>query len=105
MTDRLKIAVNGAAGRMGQRVVALTLADPELQLTTALEHAASPRLGQDAGTVCGAGECGVSITSEIVERVVAVFDFSMPEAIDGILAVCEDRRIPLVIATTGFSEE
>ena len=75
-----------------------------LLLTTALEHAGSPRLGQDAGEICGAGTCGIPITSELTERVDAVIDFSLPEALDGILATCEQRRIPLVIATTGFTE-
>lgn len=104
MPDALKIAVNGAAGRMGQRVVALTLADPELELAAALEHSASPNLGRDAGEICGSGSCGVAITSEIASRVDAVIDFSLPEALEGILSTCEDRRIPLVIATTGFTD-
>ncbi|HIK91319.1 MAG TPA: 4-hydroxy-tetrahydrodipicolinate reductase, partial [Planctomycetes bacterium] len=59
----LNIAVNGAVGRMGQRIVALTIADKELNLATSLEHATNPRLGEDAGEVCGAGTCGVAITS------------------------------------------
>lgn len=105
MTDQLKIAVNGAAGRMGQRVTALTIADPELELAMALEFAASPRLGEDAGEVCGAGTCGVAIAAELGERVDAVIDFSLPEALDTILSVCESRKIPLVIATTGYTDE
>lgn len=104
MPDALKIAVNGAAGRMGQRIVALTLADSELQLAAALEHSASPHLGRDAGEICGSGACGVAITSEITSRVDAVIDFSLPEALEGILSTCEDRKIPLVIATTGFTD-
>lgn len=105
MSDMIKVAVNGAAGRMGQRVVALTLADPALQLTTALEHANSPRLSQDAGEICGAGHCGVPVTAELAERVDVVIDFSLPEALDTILNQCEQRQIPLVIATTGFTEQ
>ena len=105
MTDQLRIAVNGAAGRMGQRIAALTIGDPELQLAAALEHAGSSRLGEDAGEVCGAGKCGVAITAELSDRVDAVIDFSVPEALDSILSVCEERRIPLVIATTGYTDE
>ena len=104
MPEPLKIAVNGAAGRMGQRVVALTLADPDLELATALEFAESPALGSDAGEICGAGNCGISITSELSERVDAVIDFSLPEALDSILVPCEQRKIPLVIATTGYTD-
>jgi len=105
MADKLKIAVNGAAGRMGQRVTALTLADPELELAAALEYAASPHQGEDAGEVCGSGRCGVAITPELTDRVDAVIDFSLPEALGTILSTCEERKIPLVIATTGFTDE
>ena len=101
----LKVAVHGAAGRMGQRVTALTIADPELELAAALEYSGSPQLGQDAGEICGAGQCGVEISAELGDRVDVVIDFSLPEALDGILAVCESRRIPLVIATTGLTDE
>lgn len=105
MADKLKIAVNGAAGRMGQRVVALTLADPDLELTTALENPANPRVGEDAGEVCGAGKCGVLISTELIDRVDAVIDFSTPEGLEAILRPCEARRIPLVLATTGLTED
>jgi 4-hydroxy-tetrahydrodipicolinate reductase len=101
----LNIAVNGAVGRMGQRIVALTIGDEDLKLSAALEYAGSPRLGEDAGEVCGAGNCGVAITSELGERVDAVIDFSLPEALDAILTPCEQRRIPLVIATTGYTDQ
>ncbi len=37
----IRIGMNGAGGRMGQRVVALTLADKELTLAAALESKAS----------------------------------------------------------------
>ena len=90
---------------MGQRVVALTLGDAELELSAALEHAGSNRLGKDAGEVCGAGKCGIMIRSELIDRVDAVIDFSLPEALDAILTPCEERKIPLVIATTGYTEE
>jgi len=43
-----RIAIHGAAGRMGQRLVALGAADPELAVAAALESAGHPRLGEDA---------------------------------------------------------
>lgn len=105
MSNSLKIAVHGAAGRMGQRVTALTLADDELQLSAALENPSSDQLGQDAGLICGSGECGIAISSELVDSVDAMIDFSLPEALDSILAIAGDRKVPLVIATTGFTDE
>ena len=41
----IRIAINGAAGRMGQRLVALASSDPELKVVAAIEHAAHPQLG------------------------------------------------------------
>lgn len=98
----LNIAVHGAAGRMGQRVTALTLADDSLSLAAALENPSSPNAGNDAGTVCGQGECGVAIGSELPDGIDAVIDFSLPEAVEGILSKCVAAKVPLVIATTGL---
>ncbi|MCA9057275.1 MAG: 4-hydroxy-tetrahydrodipicolinate reductase, partial [Planctomycetaceae bacterium] len=99
----IKVGVNGAGGRMGQRVVALTIADPELELAAALETSHHPAAGRDAGEVCGAGHVGVPITSKLGGHVDVVIDFSTPEGLDSILNDCAERRIPLVIATTGIS--
>lgn len=100
----LRIGVNGAGGRMGQRVVALTNADPDLQLTVALEAPGSPVLGRDAGELAGVGACGVIISDQLTAPVDVIIDFSTPDGLAAILAICEERRIPLVIATTGLTE-
>ncbi|WP_437187514.1 4-hydroxy-tetrahydrodipicolinate reductase [Planctomicrobium sp. SH668] len=105
MSDVIRIAINGAAGRMGQRLVALAAADPALKVAAALEHAGSSALGKDAGEVAGIGSIGVAITSELTERVDAVIDFSVPKAAIHIAGICAERRIPLVEATTGLSPE
>ncbi len=102
---RIKVGVNGAAGRMGRRIVALTAADPELVLAAALESPASPQLGRDAGEVAGVGKSGVLITTELVPHVDVMIDFSTPEGVEKVVALCEDRRIPLVLATTGLTAE
>jgi 4-hydroxy-tetrahydrodipicolinate reductase len=99
----IKVAVNGAAGRMGQRITALTLDDAELTLSAALETSSHPSLGRDAGEVCGHGACGVPVTSALEHSVDVVIDFSTPAGVDAVVSICEDRRIPLVLATTGLS--
>lgn len=101
----IRIGMNGAGGRMGQRVVALTLADKELTLTAALESKSSPVLGRDAGELAGAGTCGVKISSELSAHVDVIIDFSTPEGLNAILSLAEERRIPLVIATTGLTAD
>ncbi|MEZ6065109.1 MAG: 4-hydroxy-tetrahydrodipicolinate reductase [Planctomycetaceae bacterium] len=104
MSDQITIAVHGAAGRMGQRIVALTLADPELKLVAAIDAPGSRALGRDAGELAGVGGCGVAISTELEPRVDAVIDFSTPEACVQMARTCADRQIPLVVATTGLSE-
>lgn len=104
MTDQLKVAVHGAAGRMGQRVVAVTHADEAATVVAALEHAESPACGKDAGELAGLGNIGVSISAEIPHATEVVIDFSLPEAIDSLVETCRERKFPMVIATTGLTE-
>ncbi len=54
----IRLAIHGAAGRMGKRLVALGSQDPGLQVMAAIEHAACPALGQDAGVTAGAAALG-----------------------------------------------
>jgi 4-hydroxy-tetrahydrodipicolinate reductase len=104
MPSPIRLAVNGAAGRMGQRIVALAHADPELTVTAAIEAAGSPRLGQDAGEIAGVGRIGVPIQAEIVTPPDVVIDFSTSAGAVRIADVCSQRKIPLVVATTGLGE-
>src|ERR1700761_878028 len=100
----LRIAINGAAGRMGQRLVALGHADPELKISAALEGSGNPQLGADAGQVAGIGPINVALSSTLSEKVDAMIDFSTPAGADAALATCLAQKIPLVLATTGLEE-
>jgi len=105
MADVVQIAINGAAGRMGQRLIALARIDPELRIAAALEHTGSPFVGKDAGEQAGIGTIGVPIAAELKDHVDAVIDFSVPDAAVHMAALCAQRRIPLVEATTGLTPE
>jgi len=100
----IRIAFHGAAGRMGQRLVALAAADPSLQIVAALEHAAHAKLGDDAGTLAGVGPIGVPLSTTLDVPCDVVIDFSLPRAVPGIVAACTARKVPLVVATTGLEE-
>ena len=104
MSDQFNIAINGAAGRMGQRLIALSHQDPELNLVAAIDAPGSPSIGKDVGQIAGIGEIGVLVTSELPDRVDVVIDFSTPDGALAISKVCAERRIPLVEATTGLTE-
>jgi 4-hydroxy-tetrahydrodipicolinate reductase len=101
------IGINGAAGRMGQRLVALASEDASLSLVAALEAPGHPRLGQDAGEVCGQGKLGLTLQAELPlqQRIEVMIDFSSPQGTMSALPVCVQRRIPLVVATTGHTAE
>jgi 4-hydroxy-tetrahydrodipicolinate reductase len=101
----IRLAINGAAGRMGQRLIALASADPALQLTAALEYAAHPRLGSDAGALAGAGELGLPLSKSLDVPVDVMIDFSTPAGTNAALDMCIAQRIPLVLATTGLEPE
>ncbi|MEX1225091.1 MAG: 4-hydroxy-tetrahydrodipicolinate reductase [Pirellulales bacterium] len=100
-----KVAIHGAAGRMGQRLVALGDADPEIEIVAAMENPAHARFGHDAGMVAGASDIGIELADILPDDVEVVIDFSLPAPSLSLLARCVDKNIPMVIATTGFSED
>ncbi len=106
MSQKLKVIVHGAAGRMGQRITAVTHADPGTFVFGAVDSPACPRLGQDAGEIAGVGKLGVAISSDFpAEKGDVVIDFSMPEAVPEVARRCAERGIALVCATTGLHPE
>ncbi|MBI3862731.1 MAG: 4-hydroxy-tetrahydrodipicolinate reductase [Planctomycetia bacterium] len=102
MSEKFKLGVNGAGGRMGQRIVALAHADPGLVVAAALEAPGSPHLGRDAGELAGIGKISVPIAATLGDRVDVVIDFSMPAGAVAAAKLCAERQIPLVVATTGL---
>jgi 4-hydroxy-tetrahydrodipicolinate reductase len=100
----IRIAINGAAGRMGRRLVALAAADPELSVAAAIEAPGHPRLGEDAGVVAGVRAIGVPLADRLDAPVDVAIDFSLPEAAEKIIEICRQRGIALVEATTGFDQ-
>ena len=89
---------------MGRRLVALGSLDRELTIAAALESSQHEDLNKDAGLVVGIGKLGVPLTAALNVDVDAVIDFSAPEGTDYIVPVCLERKIPLVLATTGLNQ-
>jgi 4-hydroxy-tetrahydrodipicolinate reductase len=100
-----RIAVTGAAGRMGRTLIeALTHTDA-LTLGAAFERPGHDCIGRDAGELAGTGLCGVVVGDSIAAAVDAfdtLIDFSIPTATLAALAICRDAGKALVIGTTGF---
>ncbi|MEM6978885.1 MAG: 4-hydroxy-tetrahydrodipicolinate reductase, partial [Planctomycetota bacterium] len=108
----LRVIVHGAAGRMGQRVVALSMDDPDIQLIAAVDHADHDAIGHDIGVISGGQSCGVMLTSQFPDQIEQasdesppiVIDFSLPSAIDDCIEHCRTNGWPLVVATTGLED-
>ena len=65
----IKIAIVGAAGRMGQALARCSKLMPQVQLVAAVEAASSPLCGKDIGLIAGVGENGVLISSDLAAAV------------------------------------
>lgn len=102
---KTRLAINGAAGRMGKRLVALGSVDPELQIAAALDVAQHPALGQDAGLLAGVSGLGVPVSHALTVPVDAVIDFSIPAGAEAATDLCLSRGLPLVLATTGLNAQ
>jgi 4-hydroxy-tetrahydrodipicolinate reductase len=85
----------------------LVAEDKALRLGAALVSARNQRLGQDAGTVVGLPPLGVVVSHCLSESAVidVMIDFSLPAGAMEVARCCEERKIPLVVGTTGFSTD
>lgn len=105
-TSPIPLAITGAAGRMGKRLIALVQEEqpPRFKLVSAIDAPTSPFIGQDAGEVAGAGETNVLIrpTLEAAPRV--LIDFSAPVATRALLPICAAKKIAMIIGTTGLTD-
>ncbi len=102
-----RVAIAGAAGRMGQMLVEMVHASSSLSLGAALEHPASPLLGQDAGVPAGVGETGIEMVSEIgpvADSFDVLIDFTVPDATLASVSACRDAGKRMVIGTTGLND-
>lgn len=100
-----RVAINGAAGRMGRNLIAACLDDADLELAGAFEHGASEALGRDAGELIGRDAAGVAITADLTAAECdVVIDFTRPDATLGLLEFCCSEGIAVVVGTTGFSD-
>ena len=105
MPTETNIAVTGATGRMGRRLIALSHGSP-LKLVAALAAPGSAKLGQDSGELAGVGRNAIPVSDTLDPnvRVDVMIDFSTPAGFREWLEVCGRRRINLLVGTTGLNE-
>ena len=106
-SDRLRVAVAGASGRMGHMLIEAIAAADDLVLAGALDIAESPAIGQDASAFLGRTS-GVKITADLragLAPAQVLIDFTRPAGTQAHLAVCRELGVKAVIGTTGFSAD
>ena len=92
----VRLIISGCNGRMGRVVETICSADPEFEIVA----------GFDLLGAAGDRDFPIySSPSEFQGQADVVVDFSSPAALDALLEFGLQRRLPLVLATTGYSEQ
>jgi 4-hydroxy-tetrahydrodipicolinate reductase len=103
----LKVGICGIGGKMGRAVLG-TLLEKGYALGAAFETETYPNLGTDAGSLAMKGNLNIAINSinkNDLLKIDGVIDFSNTKASLKLLDIMKDIKKPLVIGTTGFSDE
>jgi 4-hydroxy-tetrahydrodipicolinate reductase len=104
----VRIAVAGAAGRMGSRITALSREYDGLQLAGAFERKGHKDTGKDIGIITGVGETGVKLADSpeaVIDNVDLIISFTTVEASLEHLRIASSKGKAMVIGTTGFTKD
>lgn len=104
----IRVAVVGAAGRMGKTLIEAVTQAENLTLSAATELPDSTLIGVDAGELAGVGKLGVSLShslTKVIDDFDVVIDFTGPTATMVHLDVCRQHGKSMVIGTTGLDVE
>ncbi len=104
----MKLAIMGAAGRMGRELAKAIHDIDGCVIAGAVETPGSIAVGQDVGLLAGLGKVGTLITDdplEVIAKVDGILDFTIPKASVELAGLAANARIVHVIGTTGHTEE
>lgn len=110
----LRLAVAGASGRMGQRILDLAAKDARFVVVAALTEDIDPRVGQpalpgeassDPSVPRSLGKEDLCLTSVLDVDCDVYIDFTLPAGTMAGLEACLKRRCPMVIGTTGHDAD
>lgn len=103
-----RLAITGAAGRMGRTLIEAAQQTEGMQVTVALERPDSSVIGADAGEVAGIGKLGLTICGDlaaVTDQFDVLIDFTHPTVTSKNLTICRKAGKRIVIGTTGFDNE
>jgi 4-hydroxy-tetrahydrodipicolinate reductase len=105
------IVINAATGRMGKELLKATVDDQEAELASAVARSGHPMVGTDVAFLIGAEPQGVLIGDDLSQALnvdgseKVVIDFSLPDYSIESLHKAVTTKTPVVIGTTGYSDE
>ncbi|MEY8427231.1 4-hydroxy-tetrahydrodipicolinate reductase [Lachnospiraceae bacterium 46-15] len=91
----IKIIMHGCNGHMGQMISGLVKEDPEAEIVAGIDICDNRQ--NDYPVFTDIRTCRVEAD--------AVIDFASSKAEDALLDYCAERKLPVVVCTTGLSEE
>jgi 4-hydroxy-tetrahydrodipicolinate reductase len=94
----IRLAVAGAAGRMGTRIVELAGQDERFAVVAALEAPGHPRIGELIAK-------GVKLVDQLDADFDVLIDFTVPDVTPRYLEIVEKAAKSIVIGTTGHTPE
>lgn len=108
----IRVAVSGACGRMGSKIVKRITREDGMEVVAAIEAPNTPFKGKDVGEIIGIGPIGVKVApAEELEKTLkaskpdVVVDFTIADAAVNTVEKASKLGINLVVGTTGFSTE
>lgn len=103
----MKIAIAGAAGRMGRVLTRIVHQTEGLDVAGGFEPKGAHHIGDDMGVLAGIGPLGVMVSDDplpLFTKIDGVIDFTVPAASTALCELSAQARIVHVIGTTGFDE-
>jgi 4-hydroxy-tetrahydrodipicolinate reductase len=99
------IAITGANGRMGRRLIALARESAVFNIVAAIERPEHPMIQRDAGEIASVGTIGVPITPDLQPTPQVLIDFTIAPSMRHWLKTCRDRGIAMIVGTTGLQQQ
>jgi 4-hydroxy-tetrahydrodipicolinate reductase len=103
----IRIAVCGAAGRMGKTILEVCQETDGVNIGAAIEYKGSPVTGADAGEVAGIGKINVPVSDDIhavADHFDVLIDFTVASSVAGNIEKCAQLGKRMVIGTTGLGD-
>ena len=91
----IKMMMHGCNGKMGRMITEIVKGDENAEIAVGVD--AYTEVPNDYPVFDSIEKCDVDVD--------VVIDFSTAGAVDGLLAYCVEKKLPVVLCTTGLSEE